>query len=68
MLLATGKANIEQTPRAFVDIAIRNVAGSISFLKTGVFATFAAVEGEQLKREFTAASDSAIGAFENYRI
>ena len=46
MLLATGKANIEHPPRAFVDIAIRNVAGSIDFLKTGAPAAFAAVEDQ----------------------
>jgi uncharacterized protein (DUF885 family) len=67
MLLASGKANIEHPPQAFVDIAIRNVAGSISFLKTGVSPTFAAVEDEQLKREFTASNDSAIAAFEDYK-
>ncbi len=67
MLLSTGKANIEHPPRAFVDIAIRNVAGSITFLKIGAPATFAAVEDQQLKREFTASNDSAIAAFENYK-
>ena len=67
MLLATGKANIEHPPPAFVDIAIRNVAGSIDFLKTGAPAAFAAVENQELKREFTAANDSAIAAFENYK-
>jgi uncharacterized protein (DUF885 family) len=67
MLLATGKANIEHPPRAFVDIAIRNVAGSINFLKIGAPATFAAVEDQELKREFTASNDSAIAAFENYK-
>ena len=67
MLLATGKANIEHPPRAFVDIAIRNVAGSINFLKTGASAAFAAVEDQELKREFTASNDSAIAAFENYK-
>jgi uncharacterized protein (DUF885 family) len=67
MLLATGKANIEHPPGAFVDIAIRNVAGSIDFLKTGAPATFAAVEDQQLRREFTASNDSAIAAFENYK-
>ncbi len=67
MLLATGKANIEHPPQAFVDIAIRNVAGSINFLKTGAPATFAAVEDQELKREFTASNDSAIAAFENYK-
>jgi uncharacterized protein (DUF885 family) len=67
MLLATGKANIEHPPRAFVDIAIRNVAGSIDFLKTGAPVAFAAVEDQQLKREFTTANDSAIAALENYK-
>jgi uncharacterized protein (DUF885 family) len=67
MLLATGKANIEHPPRAFVDIAIRNVAGSITFLKIGAPATFAAVEDQELKREFTASNDSAIAAFEDYK-
>jgi uncharacterized protein (DUF885 family) len=66
MLLATGKANIEHPPRAFVDIAIRNVAGSINFLKTGAPATFAAVEDQELMREFAASNDAAIAAFENY--
>ena len=67
MLLATGKANIKHPPRAFVDIAIRNVAGSIDFLKTGAPVAFAAVEDQQLKREFTTANDSAIAALENYK-
>jgi uncharacterized protein (DUF885 family) len=65
-LLVAGKANIEHPPRAFVDIAIRNVAGSIDFLKTGAPAAFAAVEDQDLKREFAASNDSAIAAFENY--
>ena len=51
MLLAGGKANIEHPPRAFIDIAIRNVTGSIDFLKTGAPAAFAAVEDQELKRE-----------------
>jgi uncharacterized protein (DUF885 family) len=67
ILLATGKANIEHPPRAFVDIAIRNVAGSINFLKIGAPATFAAVEDQELKREFTASNDSAVAAFEDYK-
>jgi uncharacterized protein (DUF885 family) len=67
LLLAAGKANIEHPPRAFVDIAIRNVAGSIDFLKTGASAAFAAVEDQQVKREFTVANDSAIAAFEDYK-
>jgi len=66
-LLETGKANVEHPPRAFVEIAIRNVAGSINFLKTGAPAVFASVEDQQLKHDFTAANDAAIAAFENYK-
>jgi uncharacterized protein (DUF885 family) len=67
ILLAAGKANIEHPPREFVDIAIRNVAGSIDFLKTGATATFAAVEDQEHMREFTASNNSVIAAFENYK-
>jgi hypothetical protein len=35
LLLATGKANIEHPPLAFVDIAIRNVAGLDRIPKDG---------------------------------
>jgi hypothetical protein len=67
-LLAAGKANIEHPPGAFIEISIRNVAGSIEFLKTGAPAAFAAVEDQELKREFTASNASAIAAFEDYKI
>jgi len=66
-LLASGRANVEHPPRPFVEIAIRNVAGSIDFLKTGAPAAFAVVEDQELKREFAASNDSAIAAFEKYK-
>jgi hypothetical protein len=66
-LLAAGKANVEHPPRAFVDIAIRNVAGSIDFLKTGVPAAFASVEDDELKRDLATANDAAITAFVDYK-
>jgi uncharacterized protein (DUF885 family) len=67
VILASGKTNIEHPPLAFVEIAIRNIAGSIGFLKTSVPVAFAAVEDETLKRDFTAANDAAIAAFENFK-
>ncbi|HTO79928.1 MAG TPA: DUF885 family protein, partial [Methylocystis sp.] len=66
-MLENGKANIEHPPLAFVELAIRNISGSISFLKLGVPAAFAAVQDDPLKREFAAANDAAIAAFESYR-
>ncbi len=66
-LLANAKLNIERPPRAFVEIALRNVAGAINFLKTGAVAAFASVKDEPLKQEFAKTNDAAIGAFEDYR-
>ena len=66
-MLASGMANIEHPPLPFVEIAIRNITGSIGFLKTGVPTAFTGVEDEQLKRDFVAANDAAIAAFENFR-
>jgi hypothetical protein len=66
-LLAAGKANIEHPPRAFVEIAIRNIAGSLNFYRTGAPATFAAVKAPELQRAFAAANDAVIAAFEDYK-
>lgn len=66
-LLAKGKLNIEHAPRAFVEIASRNVVGAINFLKTGANQAFAPVKDEQLKQEFAHSNDAAIAAFEDYK-
>jgi uncharacterized protein (DUF885 family) len=66
-VLAAGKANIEHAPRAFVEIAIRNMAGSINFYRDGAPKAFAAVEDPQLKRDFASSNDAAIAAFEDYK-
>jgi uncharacterized protein (DUF885 family) len=66
-VLAAGKANIEHPPRAFVEIAIRNIAGSISFYRDGAPKAFATVEDPALKRDFAASNDAVIAAFEDYK-
>jgi uncharacterized protein (DUF885 family) len=66
-LLAAGKANIEHPPREFVDIAIRNAAGSIDFFRNDLRAAFSAVDDQDLKREFSASNEAAIAAFESYK-
>jgi len=66
-LLESGKRNVERPPLAFVEIAFRNIAGSIAFLKTDVAAAFAEVKDEELARRFTEANNAAIAAFENFR-
>ena len=66
-VLAAGKANIEHPPRAFVEIALRGIAGSINFYRDGAPQAFAAVEDPGLKRDFTTSNDAAIAAFEDYK-
>jgi hypothetical protein len=66
-VLAAGKANIEHPPRAFVEIAIRNITGSIHFYQDAAPAAFAAVEDPQLKRQFASSNAAAITAFEDYK-
>ncbi len=66
-LLAAGKANVEHPPLPFVEIALRNVAGSINFLRMHAPAAFASVQDAQLKRDFALANDAAVAAFEDYK-
>ena len=66
-VLAAGKANIEHPPRAFVEIAIRNIAGSINFYRDAAPSAFAAVEDPELKRDFATSNAAAIDAFEDYK-
>jgi hypothetical protein len=67
-LLAAGKANIEHPPRAFVEIAIRNIAGSINFYRDAAPNAFAAVEDPELKRDFATSNAAVIAAFEDYKV
>lgn len=66
-VLAAGKANIEHPPRAFVEIAIRNIGGSIDFYRNAAPAAFAAVEDPELKRQFAGSNAAAVAAFEDYK-
>jgi uncharacterized protein (DUF885 family) len=66
-VLAAGKANVEHPPRAFVEIAIRNIAGSISFYRDGAPRAFAPVQDPALKRDFAASNGAVIAAFEDYK-
>jgi uncharacterized protein (DUF885 family) len=66
-VLAAGKANIQHPPKAFVEIALRNLGGSIAFYKTAAPAAFADVGDADLKRDFAAANDAAVAALEDYK-
>lgn len=66
-VLAAGKANIEHPPRAFVEIAIRNIAGSIHFYQDAAPRAFAAVDDPELKRDFASSNATVVAALEDYR-
>lgn len=66
-VLAAAKLNIEHPPRAFVEIAIRGIAGSINFYRDGAPKAFAAVADPELQRDFATSNDAAIAAFEDYK-
>ena len=66
-VLAAGKVNIEHPPRAFVEIALRGIAGSINFYRDGAPKAFAAVADPELQRDFATSNDAAIAALEDYK-
>jgi uncharacterized protein (DUF885 family) len=65
-LLTAGKANLQHPPKAFVEIALRNLGGSINFFKNAP-AAFAEVDDAGLKHDFAASNDTAVAALEDYR-
>src|SRR5262249_28818185 len=66
-LLAAGKANIAHPPKAFVDITLRNVKGSINFFRSGAVEAFKGVSDKKLQAAFKTANDAVIAALEDYQ-
>jgi uncharacterized protein (DUF885 family) len=66
-LLAAGKANVEHPPKPFVEIALRNIKGSINFFRTGAVEAFKAVKDRRLRRAFETSNAAAIAALEDYQ-
>jgi len=66
-LLAAGKANLQHPPRAFVEIALRNVAGTIAFYKDAAPAAFAAVQDADLQRDFAASNGAVLTALDDFK-
>lgn len=66
-MLAAGKANVDHPPKPFVEIALRNLKGSLAFFRTGAVEAFRDVKSRRLQREFAAANAAAIAALEDYQ-
>ncbi len=66
-MLATAKHNIQEPPRAFVEVALQNIDGSIDFFKTATPAAFAGVTDPALQKQFAKVNDGAIKALTEYK-
>jgi uncharacterized protein (DUF885 family) len=66
-ILAAGKANVTHPPKAFVEIALRNIKGSIAFFRTGAVEAFKDVKSAGLRREFEQTNAAAIAALADYQ-
>jgi uncharacterized protein (DUF885 family) len=61
-VLADGRANVKRPPRIYLDVAIEQLPGIISFFKDDVPAAFKDVKDRALLAEFHSANDSVIAA------
>jgi uncharacterized protein (DUF885 family) len=66
-VLAAGKANVEHPPAPYVEIALRNVKGSINFFRTATVEAFKDVKDAKLRKEFEASNAAAVAALEDYK-
>jgi uncharacterized protein (DUF885 family) len=65
-MLATAKQMLRDSPRAFVEIAQKNIGGAVDFFKTGAPAAFTTITDPALRREFALANEAVLTALEAY--
>jgi uncharacterized protein (DUF885 family) len=66
-LLAAGKANLQHPPKAFIEIALRNIAGTIAFYKNAAIPAFAAVADADLQRDLAASNQAVLAALDDFK-
>ena len=66
-LLESARANLSNPPRIYVDIAIEQLPGEVSFFQNDVPSAFHAVTDKQLMAEFKKVNDGVIAALNSYR-
>ncbi len=65
-LLQSARENLTNPPKIFVDIAIEQLPGDVSFFQHDVPLAFQKVTDKQLLAEFKTANDAAIAALNSY--
>lgn len=66
-LLQSARENLSNPPRIFVDIAIEQLPGEVSFFQNDVPAAFHAVTDKQLLAQFKSANDAVIASLNSYQ-
>lgn len=65
--LAEARANLDDPPHVFTEIAIEQIDGNMSFFRTDVPAAFKEVTDASLLAEFKTANDAVLGALADYK-
>jgi uncharacterized protein (DUF885 family) len=66
-LLQSARDNLNNPPRIFVDIALEQLPGEVSFFQHDVPSAFHAVTDKQLLAEFKSANDAVIASLNSYQ-
>jgi uncharacterized protein (DUF885 family) len=66
-LLASGRENLQKTPRIFTQIALEQLPGTISFFETAVPQAFIQVKDAKLQAEFAATNAATINELKSYQ-
>lgn len=65
-LLKEARANLQNPPRIFTEIALENLPDNIAFFRKDVPATFAGVKDAKLQADFAAANAAVVAALTSY--
>ncbi|MCG6871241.1 MAG: DUF885 domain-containing protein [Gammaproteobacteria bacterium] len=65
-MLAQGRANLENPPKVYTEVALDQIGGITGFFERDVPLAFASVKDEALQKRFQAANAAAIAALKDY--
>ncbi len=66
-ILQSARQNLSNPPKIYVDIAIEQIPGDVSFFQNDVPSAFQAVTDKQLLAEFKTANDAVIASLRSYQ-
>jgi uncharacterized protein (DUF885 family) len=67
-MLASAKAEIQDPPRIYVDVALENIEGAIAFFQTSTGEAFKPVADAKLQAAFADSNAAAIAALQDYAL